>query len=72
MPLPKAREIRELTVEELQRRLLDLKQEALNLRLQQVTGQLENTARIRQVRRETATVRTILNERRRAAAAGVK
>ena len=69
MPLPKAKEIRELTVEELQRRLLELKQETLNLRLQQVTGQLENTARIRIVRRETARVVSILGERRRAAAA---
>ena len=57
-------EIRELTTEELTSRLRDLKQEALNLRLQQATGQLENTARRKLVRREVARVQTILSERR--------
>jgi large subunit ribosomal protein L29 len=64
MPQTKTKEIRELTVEELGRRLRDLKQEALNLRLQQTTGQLENSARIRIVRRETARVQTVISERR--------
>jgi large subunit ribosomal protein L29 len=57
-------EIRELTTEELTSRLRDLKQESLNLRLQQATGQLENTARRKLVRREIARVQTILSERR--------
>ncbi len=57
-------EIRELSTEELTGRLRDLKQEALTLRLQQATGQLENTARRRLVRRETARVQTILTQRR--------
>jgi len=52
--------IKDLTGEELTNRLRDLKQEGLNLRLQQATGQLENTARIRQVRREIAQVNTAL------------
>ena len=69
MPETKAKEIRELTTEELQRQLVELKQEALNLRLQAATGQLENSARIRLVRRETARVMTILSERRTQAAA---
>ena len=69
MSQTKAQEIRELTVEELGDRLRELKQEALNLRLQQATGQLENTARIRLVRVETARVHTILSERRKAKAA---
>jgi len=69
MPETKAKEIRELTTEELQRQLVELKQEALNLRLQQATGQLENSARIKLVRRETARVMTILSERRNQAAA---
>jgi len=69
MPQPKAKEIRELTVEELGDRLRELKQEALNLRLQQATGQLENTARLRLVKTETARVLTILSERRKAKAA---
>ena len=68
MPLTKITEIRELSSEELQGRLRDLKQESLNLRLQQATGQLENSARIRLVRREVAQVMTVLHERKRQAA----
>ncbi len=52
MPQTKITEIRELTTEELTTRLRDLKQESLNLRLQQATGQLENTSRRKLVRRE--------------------
>ncbi|MFP6866172.1 MAG: 50S ribosomal protein L29 [Roseibacillus sp.] len=62
-------EIRELSSEELQGRLRDLKQEGLNLRLQQATGQLENSARLCQVRREVARVMTVLNQRHQQAAA---
>ena len=54
----KAKTSNELTSDELQVRLRELKQEALNLRLQRATGTLENPARIRQVRRETAQVLT--------------
>jgi large subunit ribosomal protein L29 len=68
MPQTKAKEIRELTNEELRDRLRDLKQEALNLRFQKSTGQLENTARLKMVRKETARVLTVLSERRRQAA----
>ena len=68
MPLTKITEIREQSSEELQGRLRDLKQESLNLRLQQATGQLENSARLRLVRREVARVMTVLNERKRQAA----
>tara|TARA_B100000674_G_C37579979_1_gene795849 strand:+ start:386 stop:601 length:216 start_codon:yes stop_codon:yes gene_type:complete len=64
MPQIKISEIRELSSEELQVRLRDLKQERLNLRLQQSTGQLENSARLRLVRREAARVMTTLSERR--------
>ena len=64
MPQIKISEIRELSTEELQARLRDLKQERLNLRLQQSTGQLENSARLRLVRREAARVMTTLSERR--------
>jgi len=66
MPQIKNKELRELSSEELQARLVDLKQEALNLRLQQATGQLENTARRRLVRREVARVMTILTEKKSA------
>ncbi len=64
MPQIKITEIRELSTEELQVSLRDLKQEGLNLRLQQSTGQLENSARLRLVRREAARVMTVLSERR--------
>jgi len=64
MAQTKITEIRELTTEELTSRLRDLKQESLNLRLQQATGQLENTARRKLVRREIARVQTILSDRR--------
>ena len=69
MPQIKISEIRELSTEELQVRLRDLKQEGLNLRLQQSTGQLENSARLRLVRREAARVMTVLSERRHQVAA---
>lgn len=55
--------IREMSGDELNAQLRDLKQEALNLRLQGATGQLENSARIRLVRREIARVMTVLRER---------
>lgn len=64
MAQTKITELRELTTEELTSRLRDLKQESLNLRLQQATGQLENTARRRLVRKEVARVQTILSQRR--------
>jgi len=44
--------------------LRGLKKEAFNLRFQQASGQLENTARVRDVRRDIARVQTVLNERR--------
>jgi large subunit ribosomal protein L29 len=58
MAKTKAKEISLLSADELTVRLRELKHEALNLRLQKATGSLENPARIRQVRRETAQVLT--------------
>ena len=58
----KISEIRELSAEELSTRLHDLRQEALTLRFQQATGQLENTARLKAIRREVARVNTVLTE----------
>ncbi len=60
MAKTKAKDIRELSADDLQLQLRELKQEALNLRLQKATGQLENSARIREVRRETAQIMTAL------------
>jgi len=59
----KIKELREQTVEELNRRARELKMEALNLRLQQQSGQLENPARLKLIRREVARIETILVER---------
>ncbi|MEI6654420.1 MAG: 50S ribosomal protein L29 [Verrucomicrobiota bacterium] len=66
MARTKVKDIRECSADELSVRLRDLKQEALNLRLQQATGQLENPARSRIVRREVARILTILSDRKRA------
>jgi large subunit ribosomal protein L29 len=62
----KPEEIRAKTEDELRDELRDLKKEAFNLRFQQASGQLENTARVRDVRRDIARVQTVLNERRQA------
>jgi large subunit ribosomal protein L29 len=64
-----AEELRDKTPDQLRDQLLALKKEAFNLRFQQATSQLENTARMRKVRRDVARVKTVLNEKARAAAA---
>ncbi len=64
-----AKELRSKTPEQLREDLVQLKKEAFNLRFQQATGQLENTARMRQVKRDVARVNTILNEKAAEAAA---
>ncbi len=61
-------ELRNKTPDQLRDELIALKKEAFNLRFQQATGQLENTARMRIVRRNVARVQTVLNEKARAAA----
>ena len=66
MARTKVKDIRECSADELALRLRDLKQEALHLRLQQATGQLENSARIRIVRREVARILTIISGRKSA------
>lgn len=64
-----ANELREKTPDQLRDELTNLKKEAFNLRFQQATNQLENTSRMREVRRNVARVKTILNEKAAAAAA---
>ncbi|ADU52365.1 ribosomal protein L29 [Thermaerobacter marianensis DSM 12885] len=66
----KARELRELSDEELAKKLRDLKEELFNLRFQAATGQLDNPMRLRQVRRDIARVQTIQRERELAALRG--
>ncbi|WP_084863652.1 50S ribosomal protein L29 [Salibaculum halophilum] len=63
-----AKELRDKTPDQLRDQLANLKKEAFNLRFQQATGQLENTARMRAVKRDAARVKTILNEKAAAAA----
>jgi large subunit ribosomal protein L29 len=64
----KAALVRELADAELETRLAEAKQELFNLRFQNVTGQLDNSARIGQVRKDVARIETILRQREIAAA----
>ncbi|MDQ2091938.1 50S ribosomal protein L29 [Marimonas arenosa] len=64
-----ASELREKSVDQLKDELANLKKESFNLRFQLATNQLENPARMRDVKRDTARVLTILNEKAAAAAA---
>jgi large subunit ribosomal protein L29 len=68
MPNKAAAQIRELADAELETRLVEAKQELFNLRFQNVTGQLDNSARIGQVRKDVARIETILRQREIAAA----
>lgn len=61
-------ELRELSVDELATRRRELKEEALNLRVQKESGQLENPSRLRDIRREVARIETVLTEKRSAEA----
>lgn len=65
----KAEEMKTKTPEQLREQLVALKKEAFNLRFQAATGQLENTARIKVVRRDAARVKTVLQQKAAAAAA---
>ena len=63
----KATDLRTRTSDELTEEAETLGKEIFNLRFQRASGQLENTARVRQVRRDIARIKTILGERRRQA-----
>ena len=60
-----ARELRAKSDEDLHKELMELSREAFNLRMQQGTGQLSRPNQVKEVRRNIARVKTILNERRR-------
>ena len=62
----KAEDIRSMTPDQLNEELLKLRKERFNLRFQRATGQLENTARVRQVRRDIARIQTIARQKRTA------
>jgi large subunit ribosomal protein L29 len=59
----KAADLRQKTQDQLKERVLELKKEQFNLRFQKASGQLENTSRVRAVRREIATIKTLLGQR---------
>jgi large subunit ribosomal protein L29 len=60
----KAADVRLMTLDQLTDELLKLKKERFNLRFQRATGQLENTARVRQVRRDIARIETVSRQKR--------
>lgn len=62
----KAQELREMSNEELVNQINALKDELFNLRFQQATGQLENTARLKTVKKTIARIKTIQTERENA------
>ncbi|MBD1204570.1 MAG: 50S ribosomal protein L29 [Rhodobacteraceae bacterium] len=59
----KADELRGKTPDQLRDSLVSLKKEAFNLRFQQATGQLENTARMNAIRKDVARIKTVLNQK---------
>ena len=65
----KAADLRDKTPDQLREQLESLKKEAFNLRFRRATGQMETTHQMRSARRDAARVKTILNEKARAAAA---
>ncbi len=59
----KAKNLRDLTQEELDRKITELKEELFNLRFQLATGQLENPMRLREVRKTIARTHTVIRQR---------
>ncbi len=62
----KVEDVRRMSDDEMDAEVLKLKKERFNLRFQRATGQLENTARIREARRDIARVKTIARQKRAA------
>ena len=60
----KADDVRRMTLDQLEDELLKLKKEQFNLRFQRATGQLENTSRVREVRRDIARIKTVAAQKR--------
>ncbi len=61
----KTKDLRSMSIDELEAKLLEKKKEQFNLRVQQSTGQLQNTAVLRSVRREVAKINTLITERKK-------
>ena len=60
----KAADVRVMTVDQIDDEVLKLKKEQFNLRFQRATGQLENTSRVRQVRRDIARLKTVARQKK--------
>ena len=65
----KAAEFRDMTLDQLDDQLVKMKKEQFNMRFQRASGQLENTARVREVRRDIARLKTIAHAKRTGAKA---
>ena len=64
----KVADVRAMTLDQLDDEVLKLKKEQFNLRFQRATGQLENTARVREVRRDIARLKTVAHQKRQGSA----
>jgi len=61
----KTKDLRAMSLEELEAKLVENKKEQFNLRVQQATGQLQNTAQLAKVRKEVARINTLIAERKK-------
>jgi large subunit ribosomal protein L29 len=61
----KIKDLRAMTIDELESKLTECKKEQINLRIQQSTGQLQNTSNMKKVRREVAQINTLISERKK-------
>ncbi len=61
----KTKDLRAMTIDELESKLVECKKEQANLRIQQSTGQLENVSNIRKTRRDVAKINTLITERKK-------
>lgn len=61
----KIKDLRAMTIDELESKLVECKKEQINLRIQQSTGQLQNTSNMKKVRREVAQINTLISERKK-------
>ena len=61
----KIKDLRTMTIDELESKLTECKKEQINLRIQQSTGQLQNTSNMKKVRREVAQINTLISERKK-------
>jgi large subunit ribosomal protein L29 len=68
----KTEDVRAMTLDQIEDEVLKLKKEQFNLRFQRATGQLENTSRVRAVRRDIARLKTIANQKRAGSAPAAK